>query len=423
MIKNIGIILAGGIGSRYGSTIPKQYAKLNGVPVIQYVLNEFIKSKEFDRIVIVMNDLRYKYLLNNYSVDIIKGGNIRNESVAIALEYCKKYHPTNILFHDAVRPLIKANDFHQYIEALKINKGVITVEKIIDSLYPVHNRDFYKLVQTPEAFNYDYLKFYFDKKKEYSAIYQHLIARDMKLIELNHPNYKITYPYDLFMLEHLVKYTTYVEKTPGYLGNRNILLLGGMGGIGSEVYKLLIKYRANIFAPSHEQLDISQENFIPYPYASDYCNIDIIINCAGISYKDNEGILKHYNEIMNVNLKANLQLIEYSKKMREVYHDKPINIVTISSSSATKGRHGLTVYSASKVALNSIIESQAEELSEKEIYLNCICPEKVDTSLARNLHGKLNQLDLIHPTTVAKAILSYVNTKDYGKIIYFKKEF
>ena len=39
---NIAIILSGGVGSRMGTNIPKQYIEINGKPVLWYSLKTFM---------------------------------------------------------------------------------------------------------------------------------------------------------------------------------------------------------------------------------------------------------------------------------------------------------------------------------------------------------------------------------------------
>ena len=41
MIKNIALILAGGIGTRIGAGIPKQFIKVLGKPILAYTLDVF----------------------------------------------------------------------------------------------------------------------------------------------------------------------------------------------------------------------------------------------------------------------------------------------------------------------------------------------------------------------------------------------
>ena len=49
---NIAIILSGGVGSRMGTDIPKQYIEVNGHPIIWYCLKNFLDNPIIDVIVI-----------------------------------------------------------------------------------------------------------------------------------------------------------------------------------------------------------------------------------------------------------------------------------------------------------------------------------------------------------------------------------
>ena len=52
---NIVVILANGVGSRFGSNIPKQFHKINGKMVIEYVVEAILEAKTVDRVLIVTN--------------------------------------------------------------------------------------------------------------------------------------------------------------------------------------------------------------------------------------------------------------------------------------------------------------------------------------------------------------------------------
>ena len=52
-MKYIAIILAGGSGRRMGSTLPKQFLKVNGKTVIEYTIDTFEQSADIDEIAIV----------------------------------------------------------------------------------------------------------------------------------------------------------------------------------------------------------------------------------------------------------------------------------------------------------------------------------------------------------------------------------
>lgn len=50
---NIAVILAGGVGSRLGADIPKQFIKVLDKPVIAYTIEAFQKHAEIDAILVV----------------------------------------------------------------------------------------------------------------------------------------------------------------------------------------------------------------------------------------------------------------------------------------------------------------------------------------------------------------------------------
>ena len=50
---NVALILSGGIGSRMGTNIPKQYIEVLGRPIIAYCLETFQKNKGIDQIRVV----------------------------------------------------------------------------------------------------------------------------------------------------------------------------------------------------------------------------------------------------------------------------------------------------------------------------------------------------------------------------------
>ena len=52
---NIAVILSGGIGSRMGSNIPKQYIMVAGRPIISYCIEKFVQSNEIDALVIALD--------------------------------------------------------------------------------------------------------------------------------------------------------------------------------------------------------------------------------------------------------------------------------------------------------------------------------------------------------------------------------
>lgn len=53
-MKNYGIILASGTGTRYKSDIPKQFVKIAGKTILEHTLDVFEHSKCIDSIILVI---------------------------------------------------------------------------------------------------------------------------------------------------------------------------------------------------------------------------------------------------------------------------------------------------------------------------------------------------------------------------------
>jgi len=409
--KTIGIILSGGLGGRFESKIPKQYMSLNGKLVIQYSIDAFVESKLFDQIIIVA-DKNYHNLFPKYTV--VQSGKTRNESIQNGLDACPE-NTEFVLFHDAARPFIKAADLKPYLDSLLTHSAAITSVKITDALYH-DNRDNYKLIQTPEAFQYRNLRKYFDINKEYTAIYGHIFPAKIKFIELPHQNMKITYAQDLYLAEQLMKYKEVTKRTSNVKG-KDILIFGGTGGIGSAVVKQLKELGANVVSLGSKEIDLSKSD-IQYNKQIEvvYQKWDCIIHSVGAYAKDSEGFINTYDKIMNVNFRSLVYLVEHAETIL-----KPNgSIICLGSTAASFGRPGIALYSASKSALNCFVEAVSPTLAKKGLRINVICPAKVATPLQTHINPDANQKDMIQPENLAEIIIGYIDTEKTGEIVYIK---
>lgn len=115
MSKYSAILLAGGIGSRSGKEIPKQYALMRGKPMIAYGLELLASAEEIAEIVVTYPEgyeSRTKQIAGTYLsgrnygkiVKIVKGGESRQESVYLGLKACIN---DQVIIHEAARPLVK----------------------------------------------------------------------------------------------------------------------------------------------------------------------------------------------------------------------------------------------------------------------------------------------------------------------------
>lgn len=424
---NIGVILAAGDGKRFGGYMHKQYLKLNGKEVVAYTINAMRESEAFDEILLVVDEEEYNagYIAKKYGVKCLKGGDTRNQSVKNAIDFIgSNYRCDKVVFHDSVRPLIRAKRLREIIEDLDNYDAVVTVSKIGDSLVDDQfnhvNRDNYQLVQAPEAFRFSLLR-NFDAKSRANAIISQLNEISILRKESDVFNMKITYPEDLFICEQLARLNYYsVNHNDRFISGKfpkRVLLLGGSGGIGGAIREFMDDNGISYLAPSHKELDLAS---MTVEHIKSFCKEfvpDAIINAAAAYFDDNAGLSDTFDTIFNVNVKANEILIEFAKTL-----EKKINLVFLSSSSSTKGRENLTNYSAAKAALNSIVESQAAILAKQQIYINAIIPEKVNTPLIKKLHKTaINERELLEPHDVINAIMYFAAASECGKLVHIRK--
>ena len=403
------VILAGGIGERFGSRIPKPFMKLNGKPVIQYSID--VIEPLVDEVIVVSAEpyRHYKHA---------QPGKTRQESTLNGLRACSK--PEHVILHDAVRPFITSQMVKNVIDKLKYGYVCVsTAAPIIDGFIgdvthvsdetfgTPSSKDQKYLAQTPEGFYYDTLRRAHEQANERGLEFQDSICLLNRLYRTRpvivpgvQLNTKLTFAQDLDNAEGLMRFrSTCLETTPNLKG-KHFLVLGGSGGIGSACIRMLEEHGATLFQPSSSWLNLVTDSF----YHLDY--YDGIVHAAG-EYR-NPG------EIFAVNTLSCHRLLTQAAE-----HGFHGNVVFLSSSSATYGRPGHALYSASKAALNSLIESMHEELSQKGIFVNAIAPSKVDTPLIKVMHGDINE-PLLNPDYVAERVLRYLDTQVHGQIVYLR---
>lgn len=397
-MKFSAVILAGGKGERFKSSISKQLMSLNGKPVIQYCLD--VISPLVDEVIVVCNS-QYK------DYKCIPGGSTRNES---AYNGVMETTGDFVIIHEGARPFLRKETIKQMKELLLLgNDCVDTVTPIIDG-YVERGVKMTKegrfLGLTPEGFRRDVLLKAFDASPKRDWMDEITMVQDtnpkarIAFIKGQSFNSKITFEEDLSFAEGIMKFWTQPITTLPDL-SKNVLVFGGSGGIGQACIRRLPNY----YAPSHKQIDLSSKS-----WEIDLSKYQAIIHSAG-EYSNQD-------KIMAVNFNSCVRLVELAEKQ-----NWKGNMVFLSSASATYGRKGIPIYSASKSALNAYIESRHEELAEKGIYLNAIAPSKVDTKLQTAINPNTPRDSMLTPDYVADFVLRYTDTKVSGHIIYLKVGF
>ncbi len=145
---NVALIFAGGIGSRMGLKTPKQFLKINGVPIIVLTLMNFQKHKDIDSICVVTLKKYINYvkeLVNEYNLDkvisVVPGGKTGQDSIYNGLCEIKKNYPkdTTVLIHDGVRPILTSQVISDNIKAVKEYGNAITCKQCTETIITIKN--------------------------------------------------------------------------------------------------------------------------------------------------------------------------------------------------------------------------------------------------------------------------------------------
>lgn len=169
---NIGVIFAGGVGSRmHSKEMPKQFLKVHGKPIIIHTLEHFEKNDEIDAIVIAcvsdwiphLKNLLYKYRIEKVK-EVVGGGESGQLSIYNGLCAAEKVAAGNqaiVLIHDGVRPLINSRLLSENIRCVKEKGSAITAGIVKETIVvidgngqieQVPSREKSRVAKAPQSF-------------------------------------------------------------------------------------------------------------------------------------------------------------------------------------------------------------------------------------------------------------------------------
>ena len=175
-MRNIAVILAGGIGARVGGNTPKQLLPLSdGHSVLEHAVNAFEQSPHIHEICIVMHPdyimhAEQMLLANAWQKvrHIIPGGKERWESSVQAMRRLgdeamrreAKDEEVNLLLHDAARPFVSQDIIARVCKALEEHEAVAVAVPSTDTVYEMADGKIARIpqraaimrAQTPQAF-------------------------------------------------------------------------------------------------------------------------------------------------------------------------------------------------------------------------------------------------------------------------------
>lgn len=229
-MKNYVILLAGGVGSRMGSNIPKQFIEVNGKPIIVYTLQNFQRHPMIAKIVIVcIKDWieHVKELVRRYGLTkvewIIEGGATGHDSIRNGIFFLKDKISEEdfVVVHDAVRPILPQKAITNVISVAHENGNasssvvchppIVYTEDFKSGITDI-DREHVMLTASPQVYNYALaLRCYNQAEKENihnttftSSLLIHCGER-VYFAKGTTNNIKITQKEDLALFEALLK--------------------------------------------------------------------------------------------------------------------------------------------------------------------------------------------------------------------------
>lgn len=230
-MMNFAVIFAGGVGSRMHSkrSIPKQFLKVHGKPIIAHTIDIFQKSKDIDAIVVSivssgvqeMRTIVEKYGFTKV-ICIVEGGTTGQLSIFNGLQIAKKHSRSNddiVLIHDGVRPLINQSVISENIESVRKFGSAITTAPAKETFVLVNDdknvvdvvdRKKSFIAKAPQSFNLDEI-FQIEVQAIKtgrtdiidSSTLMGMYGKTLHIVEGPYENIKITTPDDFYMFKAL----------------------------------------------------------------------------------------------------------------------------------------------------------------------------------------------------------------------------
>ena len=212
------VIVAGGSGNRMGGAIPKQFALVDGEPILVKTINNFAKAFPAAKIVVVLPAAQMEFW-KNYSARFtvahhttVEGGEQRFHSVKNGIESITECVDI-IAVQDGVRPFASIEMIRRATQCAIKNGSAIPVVDAVDSFREVTesgsricDRSKLRVVQTPQIFEASLLRAAYDTQFDASftddaSVVEQTTAHRVTLCEGERRNIKITTPDDMVIAE------------------------------------------------------------------------------------------------------------------------------------------------------------------------------------------------------------------------------
>lgn len=453
MRKNVAVILAGGVGSRLGISTPKQFFKIAGKMVVEHTIDAFEINPHIDEIAIVSNSFYY----SEFETLIIKNGWTKVKKILFGGE--ERYHSSlsainayeqsevNLIFHDAVRPLVSQRIINDVVTALDTYAAIDVAMPATDTIIETHDgfisnipdRSKLKRGQTPQAFHIETIALAYKNAlkdgnlkvtDDCGVVVKYLPEVPVYVVKGEESNMKLTYKEDIYIIDKFFQLRQSELNPASFdttkLEGKVVVVFGGSYGIGEEIVTQLRQHNARVFSFSRSMngVDVGHKAQVEKALADVYAQtgrIDSVINTAGLLQKE-PLVTANYQRIVDAIHTNYLGVIHVALAAFPYLKESRGKLVCFTSSSYTRGRAFYSIYSSTKAAIVNFVQAIAQEWEPFGIGVNCMNPERTKTPMRLKNFGTEQESSLLQPDEVARVTISSLLANFTGQVIDIKRE-
>ena len=455
----VAVLLAGGVGTRVGLDIPKQLIKIAGKTILEHTLAAFQHHPDVDEILVMMapghlDAVRAIVADGGYDkvTGLLEGAETRNGTTqrALAALLDGTGRDPQVLFHDAVRPLIDARIISDCFAALAtydaVDVAIGSADTIIEvgpdnTISSIPPRASLRRGQTPQAFRASVLRRAYeiaDEDPDFAAtddcgvVLRYLPEVPIWVVTGDERNMKVTEPIDVYLADKLFQLTS--EFTPTHhtdeefratLAGKVVVVIGGSYGIGADLAALAASYGAVVETFSRSSTGTHVERRSDLVEAAEkvvaaHGRIDYVVNTAGVLPRG--ALLETSEETIYSSIEVNyLAPVLIAQVFFPHLRATGGGLLLYTSSSYTRGRSGYALYSSAKAAVVNLTQALADEWADEGVTVNCVNPERTRTPMRTQAFGIEPEGSLLESEAVARASLDVLLSGRTGHIVDLRR--
>jgi len=190
---------------------------------------------------------------------------------------------------------------------------------------------------------------------------------------------------------------------------RSVIVTGGSRGLGAEIVKSFLdsgdrvatcsrsgtetivawqsdsRHRDSFYYEQVDIVDRDMSDAFVHRVIDRFGGVDVLVNNAGVAREGVLGLMsdRDVDMVVDLNIKGTIHITR--AVVRRMLRQGSGRIINISSVVGVSGYRGLSVYSASKAAIDGLTRAMARELGARGITVNSVAPGYMLTEMSTTL--------------------------------------